>query len=236
MEKQILQNTFSVITKEEDVKTMKHHVVPNTFVLEITHPFPGYYFGSDFITSSSKPHTLLIILKEEVKIDFFYRKLSLIKKYSEFTFGADLSEIQIYNRKYQAVRINALESYDHIAELQKYLLNEGFSIKKPQNIESKALIKIYKFSNLKFEDGIYHSVDNSSFIYFGINKEITWKMFEHITIKIRHNFNNKKFDAGLGLFFHHGDIENVIRIYTKDLDNKDASILKDMYLKEIANY
>ena len=230
------QNTFSIITKEEDVKTMDHHTIPNTFVLELLHPFPGYYFSTDFITSKTKPQSILIILKKEVSIEYFYRKIGRIRKYSSFTFGADLSDVKIFNNSYQAIRVNSLESYDQISEFQKYLLDEGFYLRKPKKIEDKAFIKIFKFCNLNFENGIYRSSDNSNFIYFGIPKEITWKQVEHITIKIRHNFSNKKFDAGLGLFFHHGDVEDVIRIYTKDLTDGEVSTLKSKYVKELEAY
>ncbi len=231
-----MKNTFSIITKEEEVQNLEHHVIPNTLVLEITHPFPGYYFGSSFINSESKPQSILLVLKKETSFENFYKKLRRIRKYSEFNFGAELSEITIYNNKYQAIRINSLEQYSQIISLQKYFMDEGFAIRKFQRISGDALIKVHKFINLEYSDGIYTCTDNSHFIYFGINKELTWKQFEHITIGIRHNFTTKKFDAGLGLFFHNGDVEDIIRIYSKDLAKDDIIKLKSMYDREISNY
>mgnify|MGYP006995560903 CR=1 FL=1 len=235
MEKNLLQNTFSIITKEEDVKTMNHHILRNTFVLEITRPFPGYYFSSDFITAESKPQNILIVLKNEVSLEVFYRKIKKIKKYADFTFGAEMATVHIFNQKYYAIRVNSLETYDSISDLQKHFLDEGFLLRKPTKIEDKALIKIFKFSNLRFENDIYHNIDDAHFIYFGINQELTWKQFAHITLKIRHNVANKKFDAGLGVFFHDGNIEDVIRIYTKDLTDEEAKALKALYIKELTS-
>lgn len=231
-----MKNTFSIITKEEEVKNLVHHTIPNTLVLEIIHPFPGYYFGSSFINSDSKPQTILLILKKEISFEYFYRKLSRIYKYSEFSFGAELSEVMIYNNKYQAIRINSLDKFDYITTLQKYFIDEGFRFRKSQKISGFALIKVHKFINLNYKDGVYYSNDNTHFIYFGVKKELTWKQFEHITIGIRHNFVSKKFDAGLGLFFHNGDIEEVIRLYSKDLDSEDIQKLKQMYERELENY
>jgi len=57
-------------------------------------------------------------------------------------------------------------------------------------------------------------------------------MFEKITIRIKHNFT-PKFDAGIGIFFHHGNIEDVIRIYSKDLNEEDIVKLKGMYVNEL---
>ena len=79
MEKQNFNNTLTILTKEEGVKSLGHSILPNTSVLEIAHPFPGYY-NSNFITSESKPQTLLVLLKDAVSIDFFYRRIHNIKK------------------------------------------------------------------------------------------------------------------------------------------------------------
>lgn len=230
-----MKNTFSIITKEEKVQNLVHDVIPNTFVLEITHPFPGYYYGSSFINSESKPPTILLILKEQVSLENFYRKLSRIQKYSEFVFGAELSDVMIYNTEYHAIRINSLEKYDDIQSIQNYFINEGFQFRKNKKISGFALIKVSKFTNLNEKEGIYFSEDNSHFIYFGVKKELTWKQFEHITIGIRHNFKSKKFDAGLGIFFNSGDVEEVVRIYSKDLDIEDIHKLKQLYEREIEN-
>ena len=127
MSKKIFENTLTIMTKEEDVKSLNHHIIPNTSILEITHPFPAYYLN-DFITSETKPQTLLIVLKNEISLEFFYRKLSNIKKYSEFTFSADLAELKMNNKKFYAIRISELDYYDQIINLEKYFLDEGFCL------------------------------------------------------------------------------------------------------------
>jgi hypothetical protein len=236
MEKQLLQNAYSILTKEEDVKTLDHHIIPGTFVVEITHPFPGYYFSSDFITSNSKPQSILMVLKGAISIEFFYRKIAKIKKYSEFSFKADMAELQIYNQKFFTIRVMGLDAYEQIAELQRYFKDEGFLLKKQQNVAAKALIKISKFSDYELISGVYHSVDNSHFNYFPVDKDITWKMFEHITLKIRHNFNHKKFDAALGVLFYQGKVVDVIRIYTKELNDSEILKLQTMYKAELLNF
>ncbi len=227
--------TFSNIVKEEDVKSLEHNIIPNTFVLEITHPFPGYYFGSQSFTSESKPKFILLVLKKQTNFDFFYRALKRIKKYLDFDFEADLAEIELFNQEFHAIRIAHLPSYDNLEDIQQSFIDEGISFRKSKRVEAKALIKINKFISLIDNDNFYQASDSSGFIYFGVDKELSWKMFEHITIKIKHNFS-PKFDAGIGVFFHHGDIEDVIRIYSKDLKEEDIIGLKNMYLRELDNY
>ncbi len=236
MEKNHLQTTFSIITKEEEIQALDHNIIPNTLVMEITHPFPAYYSDNQFIDSNSKPQTIIFILKNIVDSEFFYRKLGRIMKYSEFNFGADLAELKINNKTYQGIRVHSLLKYQYIKDLSQYFIDEGFSLHKYQQVKVKSLIRIHKFINLKYTNGYYINANNKHFIYLGINKELTWKQFEHITLTIRHNFAFKKFDAAIGVFFHSGELEDVIRIYTKDIDNEDIIQLKTMYDKQLLQY
>jgi len=130
--------TFSNIVKEEDVKSLDHHILPNTFVLEITHPFPGYYQDSQFITSESKPKSLILILKDRVEFDCFYRSLKRIKSFLDFEFDADLAEVVIFNKEYSAIRIANLPSYDKLIDVEQSFIDEGIKIRKAKNVETKA--------------------------------------------------------------------------------------------------
>ena len=232
MENQIFNNTLSVITKEETVKTLEHHIISNTGVLEVVNPFPGYY-SNKFITSDSKPETLLFLLKEEPSLDYFYRKLYAIKQKARFSFSAALATLEINNKKYSSIRIFDLETYDNIADLEAYFIDAGILLSKSIKIDAKAIIHVKKFCNLQLKDNVYYSVDNSSFVYFNALKEVSWNDFEIITEKIRHNYIGNKFDAGLGFIFHHNRVEDVVRIYGKDLTREDLEKLKKMYQKEI---
>ncbi len=233
MEKQLFNNTLSIITKEETVKTLSHHIISNTGVLEAVNPFPGYY-SSNFITSESKPETLFILLSEKVTLEFFYRRLYNIEKKAKFEFSAALAELEFNNKVYKAIRIFNLETYDSIIKLEEFLIEEGFKLRKSLNIDSEALIHIKKFCNLELVDGVYYSSDNSHFIYFNVENSISWKEFEVVAQKIRHNYLGNNFDAGLGVIFHHNKVEDVVRIYSKDLTKEDLNKLKDMFQNEIS--
>ena len=235
MEKQIFNNTLTYLMKEEDVTSLDHHILPNTTVLELAHPFPGYYSES-FITSGSKPQILLILLKEEVNFEFFYRRLHNINKYAGYEVFAAPAVVHINNKKYHAIRVIDLDTYDKIAELEKYFIDEGFLLRKPIKINANAIISIHKFCNLVLENEVYSSNTDNNFIYFATGKQISWQGFAHVTQKIRHNYIGNKFDAGLGVLFHSNRIEDVVRIYSKDLNTDDIEKLKSMYQKEIREF
>ncbi len=235
MEKQIFKNTLAVFTKEEEVKSLNHDILANSSVLEIAHPFPGYYINN-FITSESKPQPLLILLKKEVSLESFYRKIHNIKKYVDYKFEAALTDLTLNNKKYNAVRVFDLEAYDNIIDLQKCFINEGFILLKSIKVDTKAIINVQKFFDLELIDNVYSSTVNSNFIYFKAEKNVSWKSFEHITLKIKHNYSGNKFDAGLGVLFIDNDIQDVVRIYSKDLTAEEIVTLKAMFKKEIAEF
>ncbi|MCK5846822.1 MAG: hypothetical protein KAG84_05250 [Bacteroidales bacterium] len=232
METVSFNNTLTIITKEETVKTLNHNIIPNTCVLEVANPFPGYY-STSFITSESKPETLFIVLNEKVSLDFFYRRLYSINKNAKYDFSAALADLEFNNKKYYAIRIFDLDTYDNIVDLENLFIEAGFNLSKSVKIDAEVLIHIHKFCNLNLTDEVYYSADNSHFVYFGVGKEISWNAFEIVTKKIRHNYIGNKFDAGLGIIFHHNKVEDVVRIYGTDLSKDDLNKLMSMYQKEI---
>jgi hypothetical protein len=235
MNEQTLKNVFTLIIKEEKVKSLDHNIVENSAVIEIDQPFPGYYSSPDFIHSESKPQTIFIALDDRVELDFFYRKISRIKKYSAYHFVADLAELIIADQVYHCVRINELETYESISDIEKYFLDEGFIIRKFKSISNNAHIKIYKFANYRIENGLYYSDRKPDFIYFEVPSIIAWQKLEQITIKIRNIFFRKKFDAALGTLIYQGLVTDIVRIYAKNLDESEVQQLREMYLKAINN-
>jgi len=229
------KNTFAIIKKEEDVKTLKHSILKNTFVLEIVNPFPGYYYGG-VQHKSSQPGSLFLILKKRPSTEFFYRALTNAKKYCNFGLNAVMAELTIFNTTYSAIRINNISDYNLIIEVQEIFAAEGFQFLRPKNIETKAFIKIFKFINLIINDDVYHNEDNPNLIFFPLEKEINWKLFEKTTIKIKNSLHSLKFDVALAVFFRKGYLEDAVRVYCKDFTDEQIKKIRKMYINELKHY
>ena len=229
------RNTFAIIKKEEDVKTLSHSILKNTFVLEIIHPFPGYYYGG-VKNSSSKPGNLFLVLKNRPSTEFFYRALTNAKKYCDFGLFAVMAELQIYNNTYSAIRIKNIEDYNVINEIQEIFAAEGFQFARPKKIDAKAFIKVFKFINLTIKEDVYHNTDNENFIFFPIDKEINWKLFENTTIKIKNSVGSLKFDVALAVFFRKGYLEDAVRVYCKNFSDEQVQKIRLMYMNELKHY
>ena len=229
------RNTFAIVKKEEDVKTLEHGVLKNTFVLEIIHPFPGYYYGG-VKTKSSKPGSLFLILKNRPSAEFFYRALTNAKKYCNFGLYAVMSEVKIYNNTYSAIRIKNVDDYNVINEIQEIFAAEGFQFARRKKVEAKAFIKVFKFINLEIKEDVYHSMDNPNFIFFPIDKEVNWKLFEKTTVKIKNSMRSLKFDVALTVFFRKGYLEDAVRIYCKNFTDEQIHKIRTMYINELQHY
>lgn len=229
------RNTFAIIKKEESVKTLSHGALKNTFVLEIIHPFPGYYYGG-VEHKSAKPGNLFLILKNRPSTEFFYRALTNAKKYCSFGLYAVMAELQIYNNTYSAIRIKNIDDYSVIQEIQEIFSAEGFQFVKPKKVDAKAFIKVFKFINLDIKEDVYHNSDDENFLFFPIDKEINWKLFEKTTMTIRNSMKSLKFDVALAVFFRKGYLEDAVRIYCKNFTNDQVHKIREMYLNELKHY
>jgi len=229
------RNTFAIIKKEEEVKTLTNNIIKNTFVLEIIHPFPGYYYGG-VKSKSDKPGNLFLVLKQRPSTEFFYRALTNAKKYCNFGLNAVMSELNINNQTYSAIRIKNISDYSIITEIQEIFSAEGFTFAKPKRVETKAFIKVFKFINLSIKEDVYHNLDDEHFVFFPIDKDVNWKLFEKTTVRIKNSMGSLKFDVALAVFFRKGYLEDAVRVYCKDFSDEQVHKIRTMYINELKHY
>ncbi len=228
--------SFSIITKEEKVKTLTHNIAQNTLALEIITPMPGYY-GAEYLISREKPGHILFITTNYVHFEDFFRMQNKIKSYMNFTFDATFASIIAQNSNFFAIRIKDVDTFDQIEELQRAFIEEGVQMAKPKRINQMALIRIKKFLSLSSSiDGIFSDTGTSNYKYLEIDKPVTWKLFEKVTQRIRHNMPEIKFDVALGVLFRTGNLLDVIRVYGENLSDKDLILLREKYIKTLGEY
>ena len=80
-----MQRTFETTgytIKEENVDFLHHHILPNTMVMNISHPFPGFYGAP--VMEESKPRGLLLVTKEKYSWEKILRTVSNINRYTDY--------------------------------------------------------------------------------------------------------------------------------------------------------
>jgi len=225
--------TTGTITKLEKLSSFDINILPNTLVLEIQEPFPGYHheFGD-----KTKPDNLFFITTNPVARENIARAVKNIRKYVNFSFDAAAATILINNELMHGIRIKDIESFEHVSELQSCFLSEGFAFRKRRSINAVGLITVKKFFNIcLYEPELLFDI-NPQMAYFIVSRQLSWKMFEEITKSIRNNWDFKYFDAAYGTIYHNGEIEDVVRIYWEKLDFDRLKLLHKKYNTELSRY
>jgi hypothetical protein len=222
--------TFGDITKVEKLHTLTSNVLENTFVLESFEPFPGYHGAN--LPSGYDPHHIFLVTKKEYSYEVISRISMKIRKNSELSFGARPAELFIFNKKYPAIRIKELKSFELVPELQNWYQDEGVFFIKNKTFNSNALIRVMKHFKLdEIEEGIYKDLGDPLMSYLQVPDRLTWKLFEKMTYYIKNNVENNNYDAAQGVVYLK-DVMDVIRIYMKDFNLDLLKQLRAMYLEE----
>lgn len=225
--------TVGSLIKVDDVISVQHHILPNTFVLETIEPYPGYH-GE--VTGDEKPNLIFLITEEEYSAENIIRCSARISKFTNIDIDATKASLQIYNDTYYSIRLRGLLSYDHIKELQERYINDGYRFMKFKNVKAPALIQLRKAYLLEeVEEGIFKDLDEPMMWYFEIPRKMDWNLLKMITENIKNNVSDTNFDAAFGWVFVNG-VTDFVRIYAKDLTLARIKDLQHRYREEIRKY
>ena len=228
--------TVGYITKEEQLVSLTHDVIPNTQVIETREPFPGYH-GKDLPgeLSSSAPEFVFFVTKQKYTTENIARFTRNIKRYFSEDVDIARAEINIFNTKYPCIRVKNCKDFSKVAELQSCYKGEGVKFAKKTKVDTLGLIKIQKHFHIEeLGQGIFKDLEEGNTYYLKIPTELKWPQFKTITFKIKNNMNDSNFDAALGMFYRKGGLVDFVRIYDQSADIKRLEDIRDRYIKEIS--
>jgi len=233
MSKQEIE-TLGAITKAEELSLIEHNIVSGTLVLESNQPYPGYH-GSLFDTT--KPMPLYFVLKERYSMEKILRAIMNVRKYYTGKFDAASSRIHIYNDDFYALRLRDLQSFEDVALIQSYFMDEGVQFHKSKKISGKAIVRIQKHFVLENLDcGIYNDLVEEEVHYIKIKQELKWSHFENISNLVKNNLDFTNFDAALGVMYRIDKLDDVIRIFGPKLELFQLKQIRDKYKDQIDHY
>ncbi len=234
-QKKLILERYGNLLKQESLVTMEDKILPNTFVLEAPEPFPGYFGYYSDIPADTKPLYIYLVLDKLYTLEEITRATENIKKYFNANYSAAAGTINIYNKLHHVIRVRHLDHFDQIQDLQACYLDEGIAFKKkPKKVEGQGIIRLKKFFMLEeIEDGVYFDLDEKDHGYFTIPHKLTWKYFEDITQKVRHNWDYSNFDAAIGHIHQNFGIRDMIRVYNPSIDRNYLLDIRKVYLDRI---
>jgi hypothetical protein len=223
--------TFGSIIKEEQVKTVEHNVLPNTFVLENLGSYPGYY-GADLPVHRDVDSIFLVMTQKE-STEKILRLSHDIKKKSKINFEGTPASLYIQNHNYDAIRLRYLKGYDHITEIQEHYRDAGIVFEKLKKVEEIAIITIKKVFKIDYVTDKILKDDEKGMYYLKIDEQLTWSHFKKVTYQLRNNVKISAFDAALAVIYG-ADILDLVRIYSTTLTTAELELLHDKYEELIA--
>lgn len=230
--------TAGYIKKEQKLTTVMNNILPNSFVLESQHPFPGYHGAN--LPEKLKPGSLFLILDKDYTFEEVARISKRIKQAFQHDFNASEGHIYFKTSCYPCIRIKYLKSFTFLPELQNLYKEHGIKFAKQKMIDTQGLIVINKtFYVDELEEGIYNDLEEDSKFYIEIEKDLPWDVFKKFTLNIKNNVDNSNFDAAEGVFYRKSGIVEVIRLYICEGEMEKIKTIRKLYddliKKNIAN-
>ncbi len=222
---------YGCLTKVENLWCLEEMGIPNTCILEARDAYPGYY---GHIQGLNRPHLIFIMSTRKYSMEEVTRMTSAVRKVFPAPFSAAYCEITIAGRTAGGVRIQGINDYTRIRDLQMAYADHGLDLKKKEgNIENaRSLIMVRKFFKLEsFHNNIMRDTELEDTGYFHIEENYPWEKFESIIFRLRNNWNDTSFDAAKCFIFRNASIIDMVRIYSKDFSLLYLDKIRSAFLK-----
>lgn len=224
---------FGTLSKTETVFTIDHKIMPGTLVFEALRPFPGYYSDSP---QSAKPVYLYLALEEQFTLIDIIRASQKVQLEFNSPFDAGKGFMEVHNEKYNVLRIRHLRDYDLLEKLQQSFTDNGirFLRKSKKLNDEKVKISIIKFFSLEeIAEGIFLDRREKNHAYIKIPQYLNWDQFDTVSNKVKYNWVESKFDAAKAVFYHEGELHEVVRIYSNKIGPEYLKELRKLYLDKM---
>jgi len=229
MEKNI--ERYGCLTKVENVWCMEEFGIQGSCILESRQVFPGYYSN---YTPQIELKDIFILSKKKYSFEEVTRITTCVKEKVAIPFKASSCEISIGNTRCGGVRITGIEDHNSIKKLQSAYMECGLQLKKKvRNIENEeALIKVHKFFSLQqINDSLYLDKEQKGTGYFIIPDQIRLTKFKKIIKTLKNNWDDNLFDAAPCFIYENARITDMVRIYSRDLDEDFLEKVKLAYFR-----
>jgi len=231
MNQKILLETIGTIEKKE----MLGPVGYDQLVLEAFQPYPGYHGTT--VPDRDMPNSLFAITRSKYTEEKLIRVTQKIKSDHNFKFDGTPGMVTLYNMLNPCIRFKELTSYNAVPAILKAYEGEGIEFMSNRKIEPyTGIIKIKKYFLMEaISDYSYKDAEDPNTYYFSIPAQLRFNQFEKITVDLKRNMDDPKFDAALGTIFRKSGLVDLIRIYDDKCTPERLDLIRSKYLQAINN-
>lgn len=229
--KKIIKVSGSIYKKEE-LMSLDKIGLPNTTVLEATHPY-AHYYGQ--VPQASKPNSIFLLTTR-----FYYLEeiLSLVNQVSD-CLEDDISFASAYleynGKQYPAIRLKHFPNYERLAYLQNCLKEVGMEFFPKIQFEGKSLSRVQKFFEMReVEPGIYFDDLENNKGYIFCDTQFNNQQFELTMQRIKNNSNCGLVDAVHGDILLDGILVKIIRVFAEGIQASTLKCIKSEFNKSFS--
>lgn len=227
--------TFGTISKKEILASLEEEFCNGALVLESKFPFPGYYHNTIPDQEVLDPGSIFLMTKKVHQDEDIMRLSHTIKKSFKKRFDATVGKLVVFNETRPCIRIKFMLDYADVAELVGLYQKNGIQFLKYRKVKPYYnLINIRKYFVLESpEPGFYTDVEDEHMCYIQIPALLKWDEFEKITLSMKRNIDDNKWDAAMGTIYRKNCIVDLVRIYDDHIDKDKIMQIKERYLDAV---
>ena len=229
MSQKVILETLGTLEKKE----MLGPVGYPELVLEAFHPYPGYHGTT--VPDKDMPKSLFAITRSKYTDEKLIRVTQKIKQEHSLKFDGSPGMVSLFNMLNPCMRFKDMEKFEDVPVILKAYQDEGIEFMSNRKIEPFAgIIKVKKYF-------LMHVISNCAFLdaeepnmhYFSIPIQLRFSQFEKITLDLKRNLENPKFDAALATIYRKVGLIDLIRIYDEKITPERLSLIRTKYLQAI---
>ncbi|MCK9291979.1 MAG: hypothetical protein WCR58_08665 [Bacteroidales bacterium] len=227
-----LLTSIGTITKKEKIATVENDIRSNTLVMESLFPFPGYHGTT--VPDRTDPRSLFLVTDGDFSDDSIIRAVQKVKNEYPHYFDGTPGTIELFNVTTKVVRIKYI-AYEQVGELIQAFEQKGIKFQRSKKVPSfTSIIKLTKYFQINLNtDGIYNDANWKGMFYLNIPEELRWDDFEKMTISIKHNVEDKNYDAALTTMYSPQGVMDFVRIYDEQSCQGKLIFIREKYLEAI---
>ncbi len=224
---------FGSLVKKEELSSINQNIIPGSVVFESSSPFRAYY--SDDVMDPS-PIYIYIVTDKNYPVFDIIRAINHVKEKTGLDFDAAKALIVSTDKLYQVIRLRHFQHFGNISIIQKAFSDHGISLymtsASVKDIQANVTVE-KMFRLLPLSEGIWLDSDEPNHAYLKINRNLSFSEFVSVTMKVRNNWFESKFDAALGCFLEGQSVVDFVRVYTNKLELEYLVGIRNLYLEKI---
>ncbi|MBM3436996.1 MAG: hypothetical protein FJY07_12360 [Bacteroidetes bacterium] len=227
--------TYGTIVKKELLASLEEPFCNNSLVIESKFPFPGYYHNVIPDQEVMIPSSVFMVTENRQYEEKIMRTNLEVKKAFSRKFDAAPGQITVFNEQRTCIRVRHLEDFHDIPELVKLFQKNNIRFMKYREIKPyQGLITINRYFVIEsIYPGIYKDLEDPQFCYFQIPVKLDWDTFEKITLHMKWNMEDNKFDAAIGTIIRKNSLMDIVRIYDENVTVEKLINIREKYFDAI---